>query len=366
MIPNARSGAEVPGLADPPPVGEGRLRTDVLGGIPPILRELGVQPGEFLASRGIAPNLLEDPYNEIPFSALGPLLDAAARRTGCAHFGLLLGQRVRLATLGLVGRLAACAPDLGSALRDLCDHMQVRDRGAVVSLSSDGSSAAFGYALYARGSEGAEGSDQIYDTSLAIGANLLRDLCGPRASPTQVHCSHGEPANPRPWRRAFGAAVRFDADRTELVFPAKWLARRLGGADPALHRVLEQRVRELESRLATDPVASLRRALRTRLLSGKVSVGEVARMLAIHRRTLNRRMEALETSVHDVAEELRFEVARQLVGSTAIPLIEIAVALGYSDASGFTRAFRRWSGSTPSAWRKDGPSGHTRGRPDAR
>ena len=339
------------GFDDGRPVGEGRLRTDVLGGIPRLLRELGVPPAEFLATLGITPQQLEDPRNEIPFSALGPLLGAAAAWTGCSHFGILLGQRVQLSALGLVGRLAASAPDVGTALRDLCDHMHVRDRGAVVSLASNGGAAALGYALYARGTEGAEGSDEIYDAAMAIGASLLRELCGPGA-PSQVLFCHREPADPRPWRRAFGAPVHFDADRTELVFPASWLARRPPGADPGLHRILEDRIRELESRSADDLVAGLRRALRARLIGGRVSVGDVARMFAIHRRTLNRRMETLQTSVHDVAEELRFEVARQLVGSTAMPLIEIAAALGYADASGFTRAFRRWSGSTPSAWRR--------------
>jgi len=352
MVATTRSGLE--GFDHAAPVGEGRIRTDVLGGVPRLLRKLGVQPGELLASLGLAPQLLDAPHNEIPFSALGPLLLAGAARTRRPHFGLLVAEPVRLAGLGLVGRLAACAPDVGTGLRDLCDHMHVRDRGAVVSLAVGGSTASLGYAIYARGSEGAEGSDEIYDAALAIGANLLRDLCGPRATPTQVLFSHREPADPRPWRRCFGAPVLFDADRTEIAFPARWLSRRPPGADAALHRRLEAQVRELESRAANDLVAGLRRALRTRLLGGKVSVGEVARMLAIHRRTLNRRMETLNTSVHDVAEELRFEVARQLVGSTAMPLIEIAAALGYADASGFTRAFRRWSGSTPSAWRRRG------------
>jgi len=347
-----RSVAGATGREDAAPVGAGRLRTDVLGGVPRLLRELGVPPAELLASLGIPPRLLEDPRNEVSFAALGPLLGAAAERTRCPHFGLLLGASVRLASLGLVGRLAAAAPDVGTALRDLCDHMHVRDRGAVVSVWSHGGSAALGYALYAPGTEGAPGSDELYDVALAIAASLLRDLCGPRASPTQAFLCRGEPADPRPWRRCFGAPVHFDADRAELVFPSRWLGRRLRGADAALHRRLEERVREVEARAGDDLVADLRRALRTRLPGAKVSVGALAGMLALHRRTLNRRLERLHTSVHDVAEELRFEVARQLVGSTAMPLIEIAASLGYADASGFTRAFRRWSGSTPSAWRK--------------
>jgi len=343
---------------DGPPVAEGRLRVDHLGGVPRILREHGVHPAAFFVEHGLDPQFLDDPRSEICFTALGPLLAAAARRTRCPHFGLLATQGIGLGALGIVGRLARSAPDVGTALRSLRDHLAVRDRGAVVTLALNGGSASLGYAIYAEGAEGSEGSDQIYDGAMAIASNLLRELCGPRARPTEVLFSHHRPADPRPWRRVFEAPLHFDADRTALVFPASWLERRAVNADPALHRLLDKRVRELEARAAQDLVGEVRRSLRAQQLGGRLSVGEMARTLAIHRRTLNRRLEALNTSVHDVAEELRFEVARQLVGSTSIPLIEIAGALGYADASGFTRAFRRWSGSTPSAWRSARAGAH--------
>ena len=336
---------------DGPPVAEGLLRVSHLGAVPRILREHGVRSASFFAELGLEPRLLDDPRNEIRFTALSRLLAAAARRTRCPHFGLLAAQGVGLGALGIVGHLARCAPDVGTALRSLRDHLALRDRGAVVTFTLNGGSASLGYAIYAEGAEGAEGSDQIYDGAMAIASNALRELCGPRARPSQVLFSHRRPADPRPWRRVFEAPLHFDADRTALVFPASWLEWRAVGAEPALHRFLDKRVRELEARAAKDLVGGVRRALRSQLLGERVSVGDTARILSIHRRTLNRRLQALNTSVHDVAEKLRFEVARQLVGSTAIPLIEIAAALGYADASGFTRAFRRWSGSTPSSWR---------------
>ena len=55
-----------------------------------------------------------------------------------------------------------------------------------------------------------------------------------------------------------------------------------------------------------------------------------------------------------IANEIRFEIARQLLTDTQVPLAQIAAALGYSEASAFTRAFRRWSGQTPKTWRNEG------------
>jgi AraC-like DNA-binding protein len=211
-----------------------------------------------------------------------------------------------------------------------------------------GGVATLDYAIYATG---VEASDQIYDGALAISSNALRTLCGPDWHPTEVLFCHSKPADASPFRRVFDGPLRFDAEQTAIVFPVTWLAHRLCGADSAVYRRLERRVGALKEQADDDPVAALRRLLRTLLLGGSGSVANVAKHLAMHRRTLNRRLEARGTSVHELVEEIRFEVARQLVELTRMPLVEISAALGYADPSAFTRAFRRWSGITPSEWR---------------
>ena len=71
----------------------------------------------------------------------------------------------------------------------------------------------------------------------------------------------------------------------------------------------------------------------------------------MHRRTLSRRLKDGGSGYRGITNEIRFEIARQLLGDTEVPLGQIAAALDYSEASAFTRAFRRWSGETPTAWR---------------
>src|ERR1700688_4034942 len=96
-------------------------------------------PPEIAASVGLDLAALQDPENSIPFSAAGKLLQAAAVRTGCAHFGLLLGQRNDTRSLGLVGRLMRSAPTWGRAALDLVDnqHRYVRG-GAPYLVARDG------------------------------------------------------------------------------------------------------------------------------------------------------------------------------------------------------------------------------------
>jgi AraC-like DNA-binding protein len=67
----------------------------------------------------------------------------------------------------------------------------------------------------------------------------------------------------------------------------------------------------------------------------------------MHRRTLFRRLRGAGTGIRELTNEVRFEIARQLLRNTRISLVQVAADLGYSEASAFTRAFRRWSGQTP-------------------
>ena len=115
--------------------------------------------------------------------------------------------------------------------------------------------------------------------------------------------------------------------------------------------MLQARVDALEAQGDGDVVAQLRRVLRTLLVSSSGSEEQVAQIFSMHRRTLNRRLQARDTTFRALVEETRFDIARHFLEITRLPIVEIASALDYADASAFTRAFRRWSGTTPAAWR---------------
>jgi AraC-like DNA-binding protein len=112
-----------------------------------------------------------------------------------------------------------------------------------------------------------------------------------------------------------------------------------------------EHIAELVDAPEVDLRDDLRRILRSRLLSRNCSAGAIADLFSIHRRTLNRRLSAEGTGFRTIVEEMRFEIACQMLAGTAMPFVQIAAALSFSEASAFSRAFRRWSGQTPTAWR---------------
>lgn len=101
-----------------------------------------------------------------------------------------------------------------------------------------------------------------------------------------------------------------------------------------------------------DAIGTLRQRLRVMMTKMPLNGLEVAQMMGIHRRTLSRWLRSEGISLRTVVNEARFGAAKQLLIDTDMCLAGISAALEFSDPAAFTRAFRRWSGTTPSAWRK--------------
>jgi AraC-like DNA-binding protein len=115
--------------------------------------------------------------------------------------------------------------------------------------------------------------------------------------------------------------------------------------------MLEEPVKPTADGPGYEWAGDIRRMLCPWVTSHRCSVDAMADLLAMTRRTFERRLKSRGTSYRALANEIRFEVACRLLKDTEMSLSEIAAALGYSGASAFTRAFRGWSGQAPSVWR---------------
>ena len=123
------------------------------------------------------------------------------------------------------------------------------------------------------------------------------------------------------------------------------------GANPLLQAMQEERVKQTKGGLEYELAGDIRRLLCTWLTSHRRSPDDMANLLAMSRRTFDHRLKSRGITYKALANEIRFEVACRLLQDTEMSLSQIAAALGYSEASAFTRAFRGWSGQAPSEWR---------------
>jgi AraC-like DNA-binding protein len=333
------------------PLTENLQRVGFLSLVPELVRRFGVDdPLEVLSAAGLGRHSLDDPESTIPYAAMGRLLIAAAEKTACPHFGLEGGLLIRTASLGLVGELMRNAPTLGAALLDFATHQHRNAHGGVVYLLTDAHQAFFGYAVY---QANVPGNHLICDGAAMAAFNLVRELSD--AVPftaLQVLFSRSQPENLIPYQQKFGVQLQFNAEQTAVVLPRKWLDRPVRGADPAIRRHLEHRVRMLWLVGDFDIVTQLRRLLRIGLLKGHVSALSISEQLGVSRRALRRQLNALGLSFQDVLGQTRCEFVKQLLANTRLGICEIGTIVGYTDPSVLTRAFIRWTGVTPSGWRE--------------
>lgn len=314
----------------------------------PLLTELGVDPREALEGSGVsAADIRPDSY--IPYASYLQILDRAAALSRCADFGLRLGRLQSLASLGPVGQLMRHAATLGEALTDFVTFQISNSTGATVYLHASAGDFAFGYGVY---DPNMRTSRHIYDLVAGVGCNLVRDLTGGKIEPLEILMIGPAPADLAPYRALTSGPLRFEQSETSLILPRRALQYPLDTADLAAR---EKILPDLYQRLLQAPWGMsnrVRHALRSLMLTGVHSMREVAEHLDIHPRTLRRQLLAEGVTFEAIKDEVREAVARQLLSLTQLPAADVGLSLGYSTPSSFIHAFERWSGLSPTRWRR--------------
>ena len=325
----------------------GTLRVAGLGGLPVILDQRQVLLGPLLDAAGLPRTLFDDQENLVDIARAARLLEMAAEQCDCPHLGLLCGQHFSPDTIGIVGRLAQHASDVGSALRGLTLNLHLHDHAFVPTLSVAFGAAEFGI----RPSSDLLGNAvPAVDLGMAAASTIVRTLCGPRWVPLEVLLAHRPLASRNPYDRIFGVRVQFGSDRNAIVFDAAWLKRRVYGASATKRKVLERELAVIAQRHQLPAATMARRALIACIASGNLSVNAVAAVAGLHPRSLNRRLAREDTSVFELVKEVRFQIARDLLKNTTLTVTEVAATPLYDDIGALTRAFCSWSGKSPSDW----------------
>ncbi len=326
----------------------------IIGALPRLLKGCGLDPRVVALSVGLNPSRLGDSTYLVSFEQIGRFLTAGVRETGDELFALKVGLAEGPGALDALGYLAMNTADVRGALGTLARYLH--HFGGTLTLAEEGGVALFGYTFIAPQIEGA---GLIIEASLGLAIALLRELCGKAWSPLQVQFSRPLPGKPKAWQQAVQAAVTFASERDLLVFSAKWLGQRIERADPELHRILQERVAELDAQHSADFVTRVATLIRAGFLSGSVSLEQIAGRLALSSRTLKRRLQAEGTTHSALLERSRMEMACHLLQNSRASMTQISELLGYANSSAFSRAFSRWSGMSPRNWRAqqkaDGP-----------
>jgi AraC-like DNA-binding protein len=311
----------------------------------------GVPPPSLLAPIGLTPRQAADPFTPASSQGVCELLGSVARETGDPAFALRALEDTAPGSFGLVGFAVVARPTVGMAVHQGLHGLQffqsaypvrIEERGAsvhqVVGLLGPPWPHRHRYAEY----------------GLGLCLDVIRKSSGQRLAPTVVHFAHAEDDARVGLERYFGCPVRFGQDRTEMIYPATWLGMACVRGDPELAAVLADAV---DTRLAALPapgprLADLARTAIAHLLRDEQAhLAGVSRRLGLRPRSLQHLLRKEGARFADLLDEERREFALELLRGPD-GLDAVAYRLGFQSAATFVRAFRRWTGTTPGAFRR--------------
>ena len=334
--------------------GEAQLvRSESLAGFSDLVSRLGGEPELLYRQVGLSRDVFDSPDNRLPYSAYVRLLELAAESLGCEDFGLRLAMNRKVLPIGILGLLMVHSPNVGAAIRAVCDHFRIVNQAVSFRLEEEGD-----YATLTRWDQMRERMPTFQSVSLSIANSLraLRLILGDDWTPTAVRFAHARPQVSRNFDRFFNLRVDFDQDVTGFIFPVGDLDKPIVNRDAEIEELLHQQVLNLERQQQTqhDFADKLRTLIQQSLHTEHCTQSNLAQILGMHPKKLQRRLREEGVNFRQLRAEVRIDVAEQLLRESALPLTNISEILGFTELSGFTRAFKDRHGVPPTVWRTGG------------
>lgn len=286
----------------------------------------------------------------VPMPVWQSMLKRVDALEGRPALGLRVAAGISARHFGVVGYAALACATLGQALQRLERYqVSVYDvNPATVWPQPDG-----GVAVewgVARGRPGA----LVDETAIASLVQLARDMTGQHWPVRAVSFVNEAPVDLRPYEAFFGGHISFGAPVTRLVLDAPCLSLPLRKSDPALLALLDQQAESLLARVASvpAPVEAWRRTLIGLIREGRPTLADLARAHGLSARSLQRHLAHEGQGFQQLLDDTRRHLADAYLRDPGLELAEIALWLGYSEQSAFTRAFRQWTGLAPAQWRR--------------
>lgn len=315
------------------------------------LEALGLDADALLAEAGADPAAKYAQEARFSSALTRRFWPLAVARTGHADIGLHAARFVCPTTFHALGFSLWASSTLLEALERMVRFAALLNDGADLTLEAEGD--AFRFRMLV---QEIDGQPQIapegVDYFLGAVSKLLRDMRGPAFAPRAVSLMRAAPADPGPWREHFAAPVQFAAADNSLLLDGAELQRPLPTGNPELARQNDRLVAEYLARhQLLNPALQVRARLLELLPGGAPSLEAVAAELGCSPRTLQYRLARQGTSFSEILDEVRATLARRYVQQSQQPFSALAYALGFSEPSHFNRAFKRWTGETPSRFR---------------
>ena len=313
--------------------------------------ERGVSLRTLAAAAGLPDNALSPVPESLAAADYVRLLDAGAELAKHPHFGLHVGERVKLGTYSVYGLILLSCRDFGQVFQQT-----LRYEGLAHDLGRSALTVNGGMAEYLWRSHFPHASRHLAESVFAgvrVFGNWLAGMPLPAAP---VSFTHAAPADTGEHHRLFGADVSFGAETNRARFDAALLSLPVPNADVSLYPVLQRHAEQLlqqKLRAQTDAgiVAQVRASIASNLARDRARLTTIAEELNLSQRTLQRKLADAGANFQQVLDQTRQELAQGYLLQRDLGLADIAFLLGFQEQSAFNHAFKEWTGESPGSYR---------------
>jgi AraC-like DNA-binding protein len=324
-----------------------RARAVMVSHYDEVARFVGLDAVEMIRRAGLRPRDLHNPENWLPAAKLIALIDESASRSGRDDFGILLGKCRTFTSLGPLSLLLKHEATIGKILSAAVEYSYLLNDLLHVSIKDDGASATIEWNLV-------PGLHSRHAANLvaAIAYRGISEAVEFSWDPDCIHFRDATPDRVSTFKRYFRGSLEFGSNFDGMSCTSAALNTRNPFADPDLARYARQLLNLLPG---AGEASATNKTLSTILLmldDGEISITRAAECLGITVRSLQRRLEAEETSFNQILNETRKELAMRHLANSSASLISVATLLGYSGVAAFGRWFAGEFGMSATEYRR--------------
>lgn len=315
----------------------------------PLLKDRDIDPEPLFLASGIRPKQVMAANARVPVEACRAIWSRADALINERHWGVTYGDYWHPSMFGPLGYVWLTSASLREALSRLSRFIDLFLQDGIIDVSEGDNRLTINFNYQNEPFR----IPSIADAMISLLMRLCTAIYGRRLAPVGVSLVHPPPDDASAYRAYFGCPVTFGAGCDCLSLPLRAVDKILPGADAHLAALNEQEVIRYLAQLDRGRVVDRVRAkIIEQLPDGQVSSESVAKALHMSRRTLSRQLGREGLSFSSLLQEVRMDLAEAYLASSYHSVAQIAFVLGFSEQAAFSRAFKRWSGESPSAARE--------------
>ncbi|MCX8144776.1 MAG: AraC family transcriptional regulator [Azovibrio sp.] len=313
---------------------------------------MGANATRLTQAAGFTPAGSDAADARIPLEVEQRLWEQAAALTGDPLFGLHAAALIQPGAFGVLDYAVRTAPDLGTALQRLVRYNRLVHDLATFDVIPAGDVVRIEHRFQGSAARPCRHATEFTLASLVV---MATQIAGEAVQALAVGLPHPAAGDAADFRQVFGVTPAFNAPVSFLALPAAVLDRPVPAADPGLSRIITDHAEHLLAAYTphrANTVLRVRRHLLEGLADRPMTLQAVARALHMSERSLQRRLQEEGARFADLLDAVRRELAMRYMADPRLALGEVAYLLGYAEPSAFQRAFKRWTGITPTAARQ--------------